>query len=76
MQIIRRLDYQGRVTLPKPFVNALKLYPEDELAIELNNGVIQITSAKNYCCICNKETDSLFENRPLCDDCIAKIKTH
>lgn len=74
--IKRRLDYQGRVTLPKQFVNSLQLEPEDEVNITFDGQYIQISPMKNYCVFCGKEATNVFQNKPICSECIARLNNN
>lgn len=74
--IIRKIDFQGRVTIPKQFTSALFIEPEDELALTMNGNTIQMATMKNHCVFCGNEATTLFNNKPICQDCIAKIKNN
>lgn len=74
--IKRRLDYQGRVTLPKQFVNALQLEPEDEIIIGFDGSCIQISPLNNFCVFCGNEATETFNNKPICSECIARIRNN
>jgi len=71
--ITRKLDYQGRITIPKPFVDALKLEPEDEVSVSLHDNIVQLAAVKNYCVFCGKEAKHTFNTKPVCEECMAKI---
>ena len=74
--IKRRLDYQGRVTLPKQFVNTLQLEPEDEVNITFDGQYIQITPTRMYCVFCGKEATDTFQFKPICTECIARLRNN
>lgn len=76
IQIIRKLDYQNRITLPKQFTKALRLEPEDELNITFDKNIIQISSMKDHCIFCGNEATTLFEHKPICQKCIARLRNN
>lgn len=70
LEIVKKIDSQGRVTIPLPFRQKLGLNAEDELAIECDNHIITIKRKYNNCVICGKEIPF---NKHVCFDCAYKI---
>ena len=74
--IKRKIDYQGRVTLPKQYVDSLQLEPEDEVTVMFDGSSIQIAPTRNYCVFCGKEATEVFQKKPICTECIARIRNN
>lgn len=76
--IVRKVDYQGRITIPKPFINALNLEPEDEITLTIDDAgtLVYMETLKNHCVFCGNEATLTFNNKPICQDCVARIKNN
>ena len=70
-ELIKKVDSQGRVTIPLSFRKILNINENDDLAIECDNNTIHIRKKRNLCYIC--ETEIPF-NSWICPDCLEKIK--
>lgn len=55
LEIVKKIDSQGRVTIPLPFRQKLEISPEDELSIECEEHTITIRRKRNLCRLCEKE---------------------
>lgn len=70
--ILRKIDFQGRINIPKQFRNQLNLNAEDELYITYSHGTLVITPKRKTCKICGSTIPDNYE-MPICDNCLMKI---
>lgn len=71
--ILRKIDFQGRINIPKQFRNQLNLNAEDELYVTYSNDVLIITPKRNTCKLCGNIIPDNYEI-PICDNCAIKVK--
>ncbi|MBR5295344.1 MAG: AbrB/MazE/SpoVT family DNA-binding domain-containing protein [Clostridia bacterium] len=73
---IRKIDNLGRIVIPMDFRKALEISDWDELRIALEGNTIAIRKAADSCTFCQNEENLLpFEDKFICSDCLAKLKT-
>lgn len=70
-EIVKKIDSQGRITIPLTFRRELNIQDEDELAIECDDNKILIKKKRNLCCACHTEIPF---NCWICPECLEKIK--
>lgn len=68
-----KLDHLGRIVIPAPFRQALKLQEGALMCITLEAGSVKITPYTEVCKLCGAP---LYKNAEflLCDKCIKSVK--
>lgn len=73
---VRKIDNLGRIVIPMDFRKALEIKDWDELSMRLEDDHIVIAKAREACTFCGSELAlSPFQNKFICSDCLAKLKT-
>ncbi len=73
-EIEKEIDKLGRVVLPQEFRDALELKANDKLFVKLENSTIILSKRDKFCVLCKRELKSQTDI-PLCERCIAMIKS-
>ena len=75
MGIIRKADEQGRLVIPKPIRKELNWNKDTPLEISFDGENIFVRKHEKVCVLCGGVGDvALFENKPICKGCIAKLQ--
>ena len=73
--IVRRVDDLGRIVIPMELRRTLGIHVKDPLSISVEGERIVLERYAESCVICGSEDDvRAVKDRPVCADCIARIK--
>lgn len=73
--IVRKLDYEGRVSIPKDVRNYFNLEPESELDIAFTPDAIIIRPAYQSCALCGKPAFKEYMGKKVCEQCLSDLFT-
>lgn len=74
--IVRKLDQLGRIVIPKELRNTFDLEEGDPIEIFVDGNDIILRKYQPACIFCNDATDIMqYENKNICKNCLAKLKT-
>lgn len=76
LRISRKIDDLGRFVIPKEMRDALGWDKFTEVSVAAIDGRVILEKSKQYCCICNKESENMIEieEKYICKDCAKKIR--
>ena len=69
-----KVDKLGRIVIPVSYRKSLRISPETELIVNLQENGILITPLKSICKICEKPLENATA-LPVCNVCISRIKS-
>lgn len=74
--IARKIDYNGRICVPKGIVNELGIDVGDTLEFSLLNGEIILKKVDDKCCVCGYSEEKMISlnGKYVCDKCAEMIK--
>ncbi len=75
--IVRRIDELGRIVLPMELRKVMNIEHRDgvEIYVDGDSVIIKKYQSKKCCVFCgNKENVTEFNDKPICFDCINKLK--
>lgn len=78
MDITKKIDELGRITLPKALRQKLDFVAGSTISISELNGGILLRKAGSFCPICNKNKELIkfSDEVQLCKDCYKQIKSY
>lgn len=68
-----KIDYLGRIVIPKHLRDALKLEPETNCRIEQVGNTIVLSPIQECCAICGSVYIAVKGKIPLCKNCFDNI---
>lgn len=73
--IVRCIDPQGRVVLPKELRMTLNIDLNDPIEIYTNDDSIILRKYSHQCAICSNMDEIInFKNKSICKRCISELK--
>ena len=74
--VVRRIDELGRIVLPIEIRKTMGIAEKDAIEIFTDNDRIILQKYQPACIFCNNaENVVYFQNKRVCPDCLAKIKS-
>jgi bifunctional DNA-binding transcriptional regulator/antitoxin component of YhaV-PrlF toxin-antitoxin module len=76
MSLIRYVEVEGRIVLPKEIREIHRINPNTELIFRAEGNHLVISIRKNYCAFCGSVKDTLiFKARKVCRSCVNVART-
>ncbi|MBE7063161.1 MAG: AbrB family transcriptional regulator [Ruminococcaceae bacterium] len=73
--IIRKMEDNGRVVIPAEVRREMKWDHYTPLELFYDQGGVLLRTYEKSCTFCDsKDTVQLFENKPICQSCIDRLK--
>lgn len=77
--MVRKMDTLGRVVLPIEMRRVLGIGEHDPLEISIDGSKVILKKYKHACILCGKANNQIvlkdFCGKPVCNDCINRIKS-